>query len=101
MYRTSPYRAEAERLAGGSSIAQILFVDEGQQCRYLLPALAALATLGHTAPFNLFIFYQLPNVIAFQECRWSSALFEDAWLLHYMPGKQSELASQVQRSEGG
>ena len=33
VYRTSPYRAEAERLAGGSSIAQILFVDEGQQCR--------------------------------------------------------------------
>ena len=36
VYRTSPYRAEAERLAGGSSIAQILFVDEGQQCRYIL-----------------------------------------------------------------
>ena len=33
VYRTSPYRAEAERLAEGSSTAQILFVDEGQQCR--------------------------------------------------------------------
>lgn len=38
VYRTSPYRAEAERLAGGSSIAQILFVDEGQQCRCSIPA---------------------------------------------------------------
>ena len=35
VYRTSPYRAEAERLAGASSIAQILFIDEGQQCRCL------------------------------------------------------------------
>ena len=33
VYRTSPYRAEAERLAEGSSTARILFVDEGQQCR--------------------------------------------------------------------
>lgn len=33
VYRTSPYRAEAERLAEGSSTAQVLFVDEGQQCR--------------------------------------------------------------------
>ena len=53
MYRTSPYRAEAERLAGASSIAQILFVDEGQQCRCPVSALQELRqALPFSQPFS-------------------------------------------------